>query len=121
MKYNACRFICSVHWRRLVEIQLAADEKGVAVQFVVPGIDPEQESPALWREYRLARGLTRDNRHFLTGTRSMTTRAAALLGERWWFDEGHLLRDFRIVRLDTECRAAVTRDDYARPAAELLR
>ncbi|MBS0447559.1 MAG: SCO family protein [Proteobacteria bacterium] len=120
MEYSACRFICSVYWRRLVEIQDAADRAGQKVEFVILSIDPEHDSPALWREYRKARSLTRDNWHFLTGTREMTTRAAALLGEHWWYDEGHLMHDFKVVRLDQQGRVVAAMTTYTQPADQLL-
>jgi protein SCO1/2 len=100
MEYSACRFVCSVYWRRLQQIQQEADRRGLELQFVILSIDPEHDSPAAWRAYRQARDLTRSNWHFLTGTRPMTTRAAALLGVGWWYDEDHLMHDFKVVRLD---------------------
>lgn len=109
MEYSACRFVCSVAWRRLQQLQQEADRRGEALQFVVLSIDPENDSPAAWQDYRRARGLARDNWHFLTAGRGATTRAAGLLGVRWWYADGHLMHDFRIVRLDAEgaIRAAV--------------
>jgi hypothetical protein len=50
----------------------------------------------------------------------MTTRAAALLGERWWYDEGHLMHDFKITRLDAQGRIAAAMTTYTQPAHELL-
>jgi protein SCO1/2 len=120
MEYSACRFVCSIYWRRLLEVQQAADREGLKIQFVILSIDPEHDSPALWREYRTARALTRDNWHFLTGTRAMTTRAAALLGERWWFDEGHLMHDFKIVRLDAEGGIGAAMITFTQPVDDLL-
>ena len=120
MEYSACRFVCSVYWRRLVEIQQAADREGLKVQFVILSIDPEHDSPALWRDYREARALVRDNWHFLTGTREMTSRAAALLGERWWFDEGHLMHDFKIVRLDSQGGIGAAMTTFTQPVSDLL-
>lgn len=102
MEYSACRFVCSVYWRRLVELQRQADQRGLDLQFLILSIDPENDAPALWREYRKARELTRNNWHFLTTSRPVTTRAAGLLGVRWWYDEGHLMHDFRITRLDAD-------------------
>jgi protein SCO1/2 len=120
MEYSACRFVCSVYWRRLVEVQQEADRRGLDLQFVILSIDPEHDSPALWREYRKARGLARANWHFLTGTRAMTTRAAALLGVRWWFDEGHLMHDFKIVRLDAAGHITAALTTFTEPVAVLF-
>jgi protein SCO1/2 len=120
MEYSACRFICSVYWRRLVEIQAEADRRGLALQFVVLSIDPENDSPELWREYRKARDLKRDNWHFLTGTRAMTNRAAGLLGVKWWYDEGHLMHDFKVVRLDAGGSVAAAMTTFTEPVGLLL-
>jgi len=120
MEYSACRFICSVYWRRLQQIQAEADKRGQQIQFVILSIDPEHDSPASWREYRLARGLTRDNWHFLTGSRAMTTRAAALLGVRWWYDEDHLMHDFKVVRLDGAGAVSSAMTSYDEPLDVVL-
>ena len=120
MEYSACRFVCSLYWRRLVAVQAEADRRGMDVPFVILSIDPEHDSPGAWREYRQARGLVRGNWHFLTGTRAMTTRAAALLGVHWWYDEGHLMHDFLIVRLDAAGRIADVLSTYDDPVGRLL-
>ena len=120
MEYSACRFICSVYWRRLMDVQKEADRRHLDIEFVILSIDPENDSPQLWREYRKVRGLARQNWHFLTGTRAMTTRAAALLGVKWWFDEGHLMHDFKIVRLDAAGAIAAALTTYAEDVELLL-
>ena len=120
MEYSACRFICSVYWRRLVQIQAEADRRGLALEFVILSIDPEHDTPAAWREYRKARELNRANWHFLTGSRAMTTRAAALLGVRWWYDEDHLMHDFKVVRLDADGSPARALTTYDEPVDVLM-
>jgi cytochrome oxidase Cu insertion factor (SCO1/SenC/PrrC family) len=120
MEYSACRFICSVYWLRLMQVQQEADKRGLDIQFVILSIDPEHDSPLAWREYRKVRNLQRANWHFLTGSRPMTTRAAALLGVRWWYDEDHLIHDFKIVRLDAEGRIASALTTYDEPVATVL-
>lgn len=120
MEYSACRFVCSAYWRRLVQLQAEADRRGLDLQFVILSIDPEHDTPADWRAYRKARELARGNWHFLTGTRAMTTRAAALLGVRWWYDEDHLMHDFRIVRLDDAGGVAAALTRYDEPVAAIL-
>ncbi|MFO1273872.1 MAG: SCO family protein [Rubrivivax sp.] len=120
MEYSACRFVCSVAWRRLVQLQQEADRRGLALEFVVLSIDPDNDSPAAWQDYRRARGLARDNWHFLTAGRGATTRAAGLLGVRWWYADGHLMHDFRIVRLDAEGVVAAAVGTYDEPLDKLL-
>lgn len=120
MEYSACRFICSVYWRRLQQIQREADRRGLDLQFVILSIDPEHDSPAGWREYRKARDLSRRNWHFLTTSRPTTTRVAALLGVRWWYDEDHLMHDFKVVRVDAEGRIAGAVTTYDESIESLL-
>jgi protein SCO1/2 len=120
MEYSACRFVCSVYWRRLMQLQEEADRRGVELQFVILSIDPENDTPAQWRDYRRARELKRSNWHFLTGTRAMTTRAAGLLGVKWWYDEGHLMHDFKIVRLEPDGAIGMALTSYDDPVAKLL-
>lgn len=102
MEYSACRFVCTTAWRKLSEIQAEADRRGLALRFVMISIDPASDSPALWREYRAARGLQRDNWVFLTGNRAATDAAARWLGVRWWWYDGQVMHDFRILRLDRQ-------------------
>jgi protein SCO1/2 len=120
MEYSACRFICSVYWRRLMDLQQEADRRGVDLQFVILSIDPEHDTPAAWREYRQARNLQRANWHFLTSDRTSTTRAAALLGVHWWYADGHLMHDFKVVRLDTQGGVAAALTTYDEPVTRLL-
>lgn len=120
MEYSECRFICSVYWRRLVQVQQEADRRGLDLEFVILSIDPENDSPAAWREYRKVRGLDRKNWHFLTGDRAMTTRAAALLGIKWWYADGHLMHDFKVVRLDRAGAEASSVSTFDAPLDALL-
>lgn len=112
MEYSACRFVCSVAWRRLMQLQQEADRRGLALEFVILSIDPDNDSPAAWLDYRKARGLARVNWHFLTAGRGATTRAAGLLGVRWWYADGHLMHDYRIVRLDAQGTVGAAVDAY---------
>lgn len=99
MAYGACKRICSTTLRRLELLQQAAQQKGVALDFVVVSLDPSQDRPEDWAEYRRLRGLVGPNWCFLTGTSDATRRLAAFLGVRYWPYDGHVMHDFRIVRL----------------------
>jgi len=120
MEYTACRFVCSVSWRKLSEIQAEADKRGQALRFVLISIDPAHDTPALWRAYRQARGLQRDNWRFLTGNRAATDAVAALLGIRWWLYDGQVMHDFRILRLDPQGRVRQAMLAYDLSAAQFL-
>ena len=120
MEYTECRFVCSIAWRRLTDLQAEADRRGQAVRFVILSLDPARDTPALWREYRQMRGLKRDNWVFLTGTRNATDLAVQRLGVRWWLYNGAIMHDFRIVRLDAQGRVAKVLDNYDEPVGSLL-
>lgn len=120
MEYSACRFICSANWRRLQQVQAEADRRGQEPQFVVLSIDPDNDTPATWRAYRREKGLQRRNWHFLSAARPATERAAAWLGVRWWMFDGHLMHDFKIVRLDADGRLAAAMSSFDEPPALLL-
>lgn len=120
MEYTECRFVCSIAWRRLTDLQAEADRRGVPVRFVILSLDPARDTPALWREYRQMRGLKRDNWVFLTGNRAATDAAVQRLGVRWWLYNGAIMHDFRIVRLDGQGRVAKVLDNYDDPVGQLL-
>lgn len=120
MEYTECRFVCSTGWRRLVDLQAEADRQHRELQFVIVSLDPEHDTPALWREYRQMRGMGRSNWVFLTGSRDSTDRVARALGVRWWRYDGAIMHDFRIVRLDAQGQPAKALDDYGQPVASLL-
>ncbi len=120
MEYTECRFVCSIAWRRLSDLQAEADRRGQVVRFVILSLDPTHDTPALWREYRQMRGLRRDNWVFLTGSRAATDLAVQRLGVRWWRYDGAIMHDFRIVRLDSQGRVAKVLDNYDDPVAALL-
>src|SRR5206468_5523619 len=52
MAYGACRSICSATLRSLEQVQAEAERRGARVEFVVVSIDPEQDTPQAWSEYR---------------------------------------------------------------------
>lgn len=120
MEYTECRFVCSIAWRRLTDLQAEADRRGVPVRFVILSLDPARDTPALWREYRQMRGLKRDNWVFLTGNRATTDAAVQRLGVRWWLYNGAIMHDFRIMRLDAQGRVAKVLDNYDDPVGTLL-
>jgi len=120
MEYTACRFVCSVYWRRLVEIQAEADRRGLTLEFLILSLDPTQDSPELWREYRKMRGLNRANWHFLTGDRAATDRVIRWLGVHWWLYEGAIMHDFRVTRLNAQGQRVALMDGFEQPAAAFL-
>lgn len=120
MDSSECRFICSTQWRKLMEVQAAADRRGRAVRFVIISIDPVNDTPAMWRQYRREKGLQRDNWRFLVGSRQATDLAAAAIGLRWWMHDTHIIHDFRLVRLDAQGQVGTSMDNFALAADAFL-
>lgn len=100
MEYSNCRFMCTITFTQLKDIQTAADEKNMPIDFVVVSLDPKNDTPAAWRDYKVRRGVNRDNWHLLSGSEATTKKIAGLLGIRYWYMGEHLLHDFKVVRLN---------------------
>jgi protein SCO1/2 len=106
MAYGACKRICSTTLRRLESLHEAATRKGVPLEFVVVSLDPAEDTPRDWAEYRRWRGLQAAPWSFLVGSPRATRRLADFLGVRYWGYDGHVLHDYRIVRLSPQGRIA---------------
>jgi protein SCO1/2 len=102
MAYASCHRVCPVTMQRLAEIQQELDSRGAAAEFVVVSYDPTRDDAASWHRYRTSHRLTRDNWHFLIGTRGDVQRFAAILGFGFWHYDEHVVHDFRIVALNTD-------------------
>jgi protein SCO1/2 len=100
MEYANCRFICSITLQRLRDIQAAADRAGIRYEFLVVSLDPKNDTPAAWKRYRKTRDLERDNWTFLTASEKDTPLIARQLGVRYWLYDGHIMHDFRVLRID---------------------
>jgi cytochrome oxidase Cu insertion factor (SCO1/SenC/PrrC family) len=120
MGYGACRRICSTTMRILENVQSLADQRGVAVDFVVIGLDPVEDTPADWAAFRKDRGLARANWHFLSGDAAATNAMVQRLGINVWRVDSHLLHDFRIVLLSPEGQVVRSMDHFDEPLSLLL-
>jgi cytochrome oxidase Cu insertion factor (SCO1/SenC/PrrC family) len=120
MGYGACRSVCSSTLRTLEELQADADRRGVAVDVIVASVDPAEDTPQAWAQYRRSRKLTRANWSFLSGSPGDTRRLARFLGLRFWRYDEHVMHDFRIVRVAPDGSIAATLDWDQRDATRLL-
>lgn len=102
MSYGACRRVCSASLRTMEQLQALADARGVALNFVVIGLDPRQDRPADWAAYRADRRLHRANWQFLSGSKASTAQIAQRLGVRYWRYGEHTMHDFRIVLVSAQ-------------------
>jgi protein SCO1/2 len=120
MAYGACRSICSTTLRTLEAAQALADRKGIALAFVVVSIDPAEDTPQAWSDYRKARHLERANWTFLSGSKIATRTLARFLGVRFWSYDEHVMHDFKILRLDADGAIETTLDWNQRQLDALL-
>lgn len=120
MAYGACRSICSSTMRTLEQVQAEAERQGAQLEFVVVSIDPEQDTPQAWSEYRKAHHLQRANWSFLAGSKRATAALARFLAIRFWNYDEHVMHDFKIVRLGAEGTIDATLDWNHREPGRLL-
>lgn len=120
MAYGACRRVCSTSLRVLERLQTLADERHTAINIVVVGLDPTQDRPSDWAEYRAERKLNRPNWQFLSGDEASTRRLAARLGVRFWRYGEHTMHDFKIVLLSPEGLTVRSMDKFDQELALLL-
>lgn len=120
MEYSACKFVCSTNWKRLLDIQAEADRQSLPVRFLIVSIDPMNDTPAAWRDYRQARGMTRTNWAFVTGNRSATDKVVSALGVKWWYFNEAIMHDFRILRLNSVGEQVAVMQSFDESAATFL-
>jgi protein SCO1/2 len=101
MAYAACHRLCPTTMDEFKRMQRAVDARGEIVDFVIVGYDPKNDSPAVWHQYRLSRGLNRDNWHFLSGSQTDTEQLAHRLGFPFWTYDEHVMHEPRAVIFDT--------------------
>ena len=100
MAYTTCHRVCPATISHLQQLQHDFDRRGLRAEFLIVGFDPDADDPAAWRQYRRTRHLTRDNWHFLVGTRSEVQQIARQLGFEFWKMDEHVIHDSRIVYFD---------------------
>ena len=120
MAYGACRRICSTSLRTLQAVQDLADQRQVALDFVVIGLDPTQDRPADWAAYRADHKLVRPNWHFLSGDPAAVRQAARSLGVSYWQYGDHIVHDFKIVLASPAGQAVRAMDAFDQPPSLLL-
>jgi protein SCO1/2 len=101
MAYASCHRLCPTTMDDFKRMQSVVDARGEIVEFVIVGYDPKNDSPAVWHQYRLSRGLNRDNWHFLSGSQAATRQLAHQLGFPFWTYDEHVMHESRAVIFDT--------------------
>jgi cytochrome oxidase Cu insertion factor (SCO1/SenC/PrrC family) len=120
MAYGACRRICSTSLRLMERAQDLADARHLDLNFVVVGLDPSQDTPADWADFRALRKLGRPNWRFLSGDESATRLMARNLGVNYWRYGEHTMHDFKIVLLTPQGELARSIASFDEPPSRLL-
>jgi len=102
MEYSNCRFMCSTTFTQLKEVQAVADKKKIDIDFVIISLDPDNDTPEAWQQYRKTKDIERDNWHLLTGSKATTKEIASLIGIKYWSMDENILHDFKVVRLNAK-------------------
>jgi cytochrome oxidase Cu insertion factor (SCO1/SenC/PrrC family) len=102
MAYGACRRVCSTSLNVMQRVQRLADARKVPLNFVVVGLDPSQDKPQDWAEFRNDRKLNRTNWQFISGESGSTRQMAQRLGVRYWRYGEHTVHDFKIVLISPD-------------------
>lgn len=102
MEYSNCRFMCTTTFSKLKAMQEIADHKKLQIDFMIISLDPKNDTPQAWKQYRVSRDVDRSNWHLLTGSEATTQEFAALMGIKYWYVDEHILHDFKIVRLNVK-------------------
>jgi len=121
MEYSSCRFMCTTTFSKLKAIQAAADRQKLQIDFMIVSLDPKNDTPKAWRQYRTSREVDRSNWHLLTGSDATTKEFAALLGIKYWTMDEHILHDFKIVRLNAQGEIEKELTDYGDEPESLLK
>ena len=100
MAFANCHQICPAAIAELQLMQQTLDARKDPADIVVIGLDPQNEDPAMWREYRKTHRITHANWHFLTGSAPDTEMAARQLGFDIWKLDDHVMHDSRALVFD---------------------
>ena len=120
MEHSTCRFSCAISISKLKAIQALADQKKMQIDFMIISIDPRNDTPETWRQFRQSRDEERSNWHLLTGSAATTDMIANLLGIKYWYMDEHVLHDFKIMRLNADGQIVRMITDYDDDTAALL-
>jgi protein SCO1/2 len=121
MEYSNCRFMCTTTFSKLKAIQAAADQQKIDIDFMIVSLDPKNDTPEAWKQYRISREVDRSNWHMLTGTEATTREFAALIGIKYWSMDEHIFHDFKIVRLNANGEIEKEITDYGDEPEYLLK
>jgi len=105
--------MCTTTFSKLKAIQTTADQQNIKIDFMIVSLDPKNDTPEAWLQYKVTRDADRDNWHMLTGTEITTQKFASLVEIEYWTMDEHILHDFKIVRLNEQGEIEKEITDYS--------
>jgi protein SCO1/2 len=121
MDHTGSAIICSDTSRRLRAVQAAADRLGKRLEFIVISLDPANDSPEGWKSYLKTVGLPDADWHFLHPSPADSEEIARRLGIKHWLQDGVLLHEVMITRVDARGRVVRTLEGFDRDTERFLR
>ncbi len=121
MEYSRCRFMCSSTFTKLKEIHAAAESNKMPLEILIVSLDPANDTPAQWREYRQMRGLSGNNWHLTSPRPQDMAQIAQLLGIKYWYVGENLVHDFRLLRLNAQGNVVAEMNNFDGDAQRFLR
>ena len=121
MDHTGSAVICSDTSRRLRALQTAADRLGKRFEFIVISLDPATDTPAGWQSYLRSISLPDAKWHFLRPSAEDARAIAQRLGVKHWLQDGFLVHDVMITRIDERGRVVRRLTGYDRDSERFLR
>jgi cytochrome oxidase Cu insertion factor (SCO1/SenC/PrrC family) len=101
MAYANCHRFCPMTMDRLRKLQATLDAEHRQADFVIVGLDPDDDDPATWHHYRRSHHLERGNWHFLSGAHDDVAAVAERLGFEFSKMDEHVMHDTHVLLFDT--------------------
>jgi cytochrome oxidase Cu insertion factor (SCO1/SenC/PrrC family) len=121
MDHTGSAIICSDTSRRLRAVQAAADRLGKRFEFIVISLDPAKDSAEGWKSYLKTVGLPDADWQFLHPSPADSEEIARRLGVKHWQQDGFLLHEVMITRVDARGRIVRRLEGYDRDTERFLR
>ncbi len=113
MEYSNCRFMCTTTFSKMRAIQAAADDRKIQIDFVIVSLDPKNDTPQAWRQYKISREVDRPNWHCSPEPMTSRGNSPRYIGIKYWSMDEHILHDFKIVRLNAQGEIEKEITDYS--------
>lgn len=120
MAYGSCRRVSSTRVRVIQQLHRLAEQRHLALKFVIFGLDPREDKPSDLASFRIEQRMQFANVEFLSGSDVATERAAQWMGVRYWRYGEHTMHDFRIVLVSPEGRIVRSVNHFDDDLAPLL-